>query len=760
MLSLKEKSLWKDKVQTAFKKYGKSAAVTFLSFIFCKFKVGNSFHPLPLACLSAAGAEFFPFSLLGSVLGTFIFLLGKNSLRYLAAILLFSVLRYGFYTFFSGTSPVAEASMAAVSLLATGLVFIISDFSVSYLFIYLGEALIAFACSLIFRKSMECLERDVPLNPVSVLSLSLTLSLIYISLLDFTLFKISPFKIIAVIMVCCASFYLKPVCPLVLGIIFGICGFIKGDISSLLIFPAGALASLAFLPAGKLFSALSFLISAMFLLLLKGIDTNALFTFAETLTGVTISFFVPKNLLKELSFLKEDFTGTILKNASAYRLLKTSKALDEIGHVTEKVSKEVEKLKGEPMEIHVQNAISKVCRKCKNSPTCWQRYYDRSMQEVRKLFTDGKNGLPLDMDSFRKMTDCIRCNTMEDTIGEEAKKYSDFLKTKSYSQNIRYIMCDQFSGMSDLLLSLSEEVSSIIPLEEREEKSCEEILKSAGAIKDKGFAGKDKYGNFSLSFLFPNASLRKISLADLTFCLSETLKSPLSPPVKEREQENFTRLFWRTQPPFISEFDYFQRASENKRLCGDSVESSFDLSGNPLYFLSDGMGVGGDAAVDSTMTTNLLSRLIGSGASFPAALKLVSSSLLSLKEERLCTVDFLCPDLFKGTLSFYKAGAAPSYLLREGKCFKIGKSALPAGILGGAEAAKSVFSLKDGDMVLMVTDGITETGEDWILSSLPPLYELNPLEICKEIIELAANRSITGRCDDMTALAVKFKLRC
>ena len=204
------------------------------------------------------------------------------------------------------------------------------------------------------------------------------------------------------------------------------------------------------------------------------------------------------------------------------------------------------------------------------------------------------------------------------------------------------------------------------------------------------------------------------------------------------------------------EFDYFQRASENKRICGDSCETAVSLSGDPLFFLSDGMGVGGDAAVDSTMTTCLLSHLISSGAAFPSALKLASASLLSIKDERLCTVDFLSPDLFKGTLTFYKAGAAPSYLLREGRCFKIGKSALPAGILGGAEAAKSVFSLKSSDLVLMVTDGITETGEDWLLSSLPPLCDLSPIEICKEVIELASKRSLTGRCDDMTAMVIKF----
>lgn len=759
MLSLREKFLFGDKVIPILKKYWKSAAAASVSFILCRFTLGDSFHPLSLACLSAAGAELFPFSLLGSVLGTFTFLLGKNSLRYLAAILLFTAFRYAFYMFFKRTSPTAEAVMAAVSLLLTALAFVLSDFSPFYLFIYIAEALIAFACSLIFRKSRECIKSSAPPNAASLLSLFFSLSLVYISLFDVRILGISPLRILAAVTVCCACFYLRPDFLLAIGIIFGICGFIKGDIASLLIFPSGALACLAFIPAGKIFSGAAFFVVALFMLLLNGIDKASVIMLAEIFSAIVTALLIPEKFFAGLSVLKKDSFGIILKNASAYRLDKASKALKEIGELTERVSGEVEKLKCEPMESYVQNSVNRVCRKCKNSPTCWQRYYDRSIEEVRKLFIDGKNGLPLDMDSFRKMTDCIKCGLMEDVITEQSKKYSDFLRSKSYSQNIRYIMCDQFFGMSDLLLSLSRELSSVIPLDEKEEKSCREILEAAGAIEENGFAKKDIRGNFFLSFLFENSSLRKISLRDLTFCLSEALKSPLSLPLREECQEGFTRLSWQTQPPFICEADYFQRASEDKSLCGDSAQISSDICGNPTYFLSDGMGVGTDAAIDSTMTTSLLSRLIASGASFPAALKLVSSSLLSLKEERLCTVDFLHPDLFNCTLSFYKAGAAPSYLLREGKCFKIGKSALPAGILGGAEAAKSVFSLKDGDMVLMVTDGITETGEDWLLTSLAPLYELRPLEICKKVVELAQARSVTGRCDDMTALAVKFNLR-
>ena len=48
-------------------------------------------------------------------------------------------------------------------------------------------------------------------------------------------------------------------------------------------------------------------------------------------------------------------------------------------------------------------------------------------------------------------------------------------------------------------------------------------------------------------------------------------------------------------------------------MCGDSIVCFNDDKGNFVSLISDGMGTGGRAAVDSMMTVNLMEKLVKSG---------------------------------------------------------------------------------------------------------------------------------------------------
>lgn len=68
------------------------------------------------------------------------------------------------------------------------------------------------------------------------------------------------------------------------------------------------------------------------------------------------------------------------------------------------------------------------------------------------------------------------------------------------------------------------------------------------------------------------------------------------------------------------------------------------------------------------MTTGLLCRLIQAGVGFDAALKMVNSALLVKSgEESLATIDVTQIDLYTGRADFYKAGAAPTFVVKSGQ---------------------------------------------------------------------------------------------
>lgn len=92
--------------------------------------------------------------------------------------------------------------------------------------------------------------------------------------------------------------------------------------------------------------------------------------------------------------------------------------------------------------------------------------------------------------------------------------------------------------------------------------------------------------------------------------------------------------------------------------------------------------------------------------SLDASLKLVNSALLVKSgDESLATIDITGVDLYTGKAEFYKAGAAPTFLRKSGKGGYVESSSLPVGILGGVNFEKNAVTLRDGDVIVMVSDG-------------------------------------------------------
>ena len=174
--------------------------------------------------------------------------------------------------------------------------------------------------------------------------------------------------------------------------------------------------------------------------------------------------------------------------------------------------------------------------------------------------------------------------------------------------------------------------------------------------------------------------------------------------------------------------------------------------------LSDGMGSGGAAAVDSALTSELLKQLIEAGVSLDAALKLVNSALLvKTGDESLATIDIAGIDLYTGQVDFYKAGAAPTFLRKSGKGGYVESNSLPVGILGGVAFEKNSVTLKEGDLIVMVSDGAVASGYDWILSDLEHYEGKDPKILSEKIVCEAQRRRLDGHEDDITAIVIMLE---
>ncbi|HGK0777725.1 TPA: SpoIIE family protein phosphatase, partial [Streptococcus pneumoniae] len=121
--------------------------------------------------------------------------------------------------------------------------------------------------------------------------------------------------------------------------------------------------------------------------------------------------------------------------------------------------------------------------------------------------------------------------------------------------------------------------------------------------------------------------------------------------------------------------------------------------------ISDGMGNGQRAHMESKETVKLLQKILQSGIDEEIAIKSINS-ILSLRttEEMFTTLDLAMVDLRDASAKFLKIGSTPSFVKRANNILKIEASNLPMGIIEDVEVDVVGEQLKTGDILIMMSD--------------------------------------------------------
>lgn len=151
---------------------------------------------------------------------------------------------------------------------------------------------------------------------------------------------------------------------------------------------------------------------------------------------------------------------------------------------------------------------------------------------------------------------------------------------------------------------------------------------------------------------------------------------------------------------------------EGNKLSGDRGACFRAPNGRYCLLLCDGMGTGEDAAAESAAAIRTVAGLIRAGVAPAAALETLNGAYILRGDGCFSTVDLLSISLVTGQGTLYKWGAAPSYLKTGGGAQKIGTATPPPGLgVGeGHKAAEYELSLRDGEMLVLLSDGAG--GED------------------------------------------------
>lgn len=196
------------------------------------------------------------------------------------------------------------------------------------------------------------------------------------------------------------------------------------------------------------------------------------------------------------------------------------------------------------------------------------------------------------------------------------------------------------------------------------------------------------------------------------------------------------------------------------KISGDNFSMLELPGGKQGVILSDGMGAGHVAFQESSMVVEVLEELLNAGFPRETALQMLNTAMVMGREEvRFSTIDMGEFDLYTGKCTLTKAGASTTFIKYKDRVESVKSTSLPLGVMSKLELDSTDRQLQDGDMVIMVTDGIMDAlpiGEqEFLMRMIIEGTNLsNPKELAHHILEQVLECSGEVPLDDMTVVVI------
>jgi len=566
----------------------------------------------------------------------------------------------------------------------------------------------------------------------------------------------------AVLLTVCAGYALGGANGAAVGAAGGLAvAFVSGSFSvTVALYALGGLFAGAFRPLGRMGSAVAFILCSGFVVLAAG-RQMPLSAFVEVLVG-TVSFIaLPEKLLNRMTrvFAPEAVDEGAARRMISNRLKDGVTALRAIGSDTRRVAQTLEAKSGPELEALPDSISDKVCRRCPKNTLCWIQNYGETQTVINNLVEqirrDDKPKADLLPAWFLQ-----RCTQPARLAQATAEQYHNFVAKMGVRRKVsrvRSVVTDQFEGMAMFLAGIEEDVNSCTPAGPVVTARVREAFSRWGAepLGLSCIVGREH--RLQVEARLPLSEERRADHKTLSRLVGEATGRSFAP-AATAIKDGCLELILQERTRYQAEVKGCQSSQREGAICGDTWRSFTTPDGRLHILLSDGMGCGGSASLDSAMAVGLMGRLVQAGADYNSALHMVNSALLVKSgEESLATLDAAVIDLYTGKTDLYKAGAAPT-ILRQGKrAGSVESISSPAGILNGTSFEHSTVTLKEGDWLVMLSDGATAAGVDWITEEVEHYAQENPGQLAERLERAARLRRNDGRSDDITVICVRLE---
>ena len=401
-----------------------------------------------------------------------------------------------------------------------------------------------------------------------------------------------------------------------------------------------------------------------------------------------------------------------------------------------------------------------VCKECQNHVSCWGDEFYHSYEALVQMAVLAEMGEL----SERTLPKPLRevCINKQSLITEVCKANEEN-KTYFYWHNkladTRQMVTEQMKAMSSIIETLRGEIRKA---PKQNNRLAERLIEQAALlncqINSVDVTERDECKSIHIckEKCSGNDECRH-TLLPLTASLSGEALS-LSAECGNNKKQQPCQITLKTVQRLKIDMGCASLAQNSLGVSGDS-HSILELpQGKTALILSDGMGIGSEAQVESAMAVRYLERLLEAGFTVDVAVK-TANALLLVKSpgEIFSTIDIAVFDSYTGEADFLKVGAAPSYIKRVREVATIQCSSVPIGMVEPMEIQPMTVQLTAGDVFVLISDGIADAAlhnrEDWVANYLRRISCDDPQEVAAKLLAEAQKRSGSKQKDDMTVIA-------
>ncbi|ELC8424967.1 stage II sporulation protein E [Clostridium perfringens] len=606
-----------------------------------------------------------------------------------------------------------------------------------------------------------------------IVSIELFICLLIVGIGTLSLNDISFRNIAAILFIIALAFISDTNMGAGAGITMGIIlGFATGNLmESIAIYGACGLVAGIFRESGKLFTALSFNIIFIIVTLYSGVFNSI--SFIEALVGTGIFLLIPKKIYNKISLEinKDKKVGHFSEVRFAEIKDELTERLKDFTEVLSIMGKSLNNLVGnDKLAIKnkgnalVENLSDRTCSDCDMRYMCWKRELHQTYNAFSDLIRNYENNSGTFPHELEKK--CIKKYALVKNLEDIMNIYMVNETLKSRLGEGRKILSNHINNMSVTISEIVDEFGNELHLCTDVEKSIKKSLLKYGINFGSLICYNDKNGRIKIKMQMENCMGSQTCIKTVLPIISETIGKNMSigsEGCNINSKNNMCEIVIEEAPKYHINSHVAVATKEGEKFTGDSYSYGRTKDGNYITVISDGMGSGPEAGLESKVSVEIIEKFMEVGFDEKIAIDAVNA-IMSIKfseDEKFSTLDMNKIDLYTGNAKFMKVGAIESFIKRGNKVEVINSNTLPFGVLEEPDVDTVEKQVSNGDVIVSISDGILDVKNDgsfdttWLIEFLKNTKYRQPKDLSIAILEKAKELSGGKAKDDMTVVVSK-----